>query len=469
MDHDFHNTRLIRRAHWLIHLRWLAIGATCVMTVAINQFFSVDLQVGPIFVVAGLLVMENALSLFRLRRTLRHSHGVTHPAVRRNIHIQIAVDLFLLTVLLHYTGGVENPFIVYFVFHMAIAGSLLSVRESYLQAAWAVGLLSSLALLEYSGLLPHYCLAGFISQGFHADGLYVLGTVIVLASMLLLVVYMTNDIARQLRSHEQALSHANTVLQQQDRIKDEYVARVTHDIKGHLAAIESCHDVVMGELGDPLTGRQSDFIGRAHRRTQTLAQFVRQLLELTRMRLSNHFEMRVFSLSEVIQRVADEVENRVQAKRLTLTCTVAPDAEIVHGHAFSLEETISNLVLNAVKYTPAGGQVEVWAGLWNRGIAIEVRDSGIGIPEEDRDKVFDEFFRARNARSIEKDGTGLGLAIAKQIVERHGGQITVEPRPGGGTLFRLFLPEERLRREAGGRIQDVSAKVTNRRKNEVRL
>jgi signal transduction histidine kinase len=469
MDHDFHNTRLIRRAHWLIHLRWLAIGATCVMTVLIDRLFPVQLQVGPIFAVAGLLVLENALSLILLRRTLRRSNGQTPPAVRRNIHVQIAVDLFLLTVLLHYTGGVENPFIAYFVFHMAIAGSLLSVRDSYFQAVWAVVLLSLLALLEYTSLVPHYCLAGFLGRGFHADGLYVLGTVMVLASMLLLVVYMTSDIARQLRSHEQALCHANTVLEQQDRIKDEYVARVTHDIKGHLAAIESCHDVVMGELGDPLTPRQSDFIGRAHRRTQTLAQFVRQLLELTRMRLSNHFEMQVFSLKEVIHRVAEEVDNRVQAKGLTLTCTVVPGAETVHGHAFSLEETITNLVLNAVKYTPAGGQVEVWAGLWNRGLAIEVRDSGIGIPEEDRDKVFDEFFRARNARDIERDGTGLGLAIAKQIVERHGGQITVEPRPGGGTLFRLSLPEERLRRDTGGRIQDVSAQVTNRRKNEVRL
>ncbi len=466
MAHDFNVARLTRRAHWLVRLRWLAIGSMCLMTLAADRLLAIDVQVVPVFAVAGLLAIENILALLGLKHSLQKCQEDMPTVVRRIIHFQISTDLVLLTLLLHFSGGIENPFAVYFVFHMAIASSLLTVRESYIQATLAVSLLTLLTWLEYRGVVPHYCLKGFVTHSYHADGFYIFGTVAVLASMLYLVVFMTSDIATKLRQQERAYRDANAVLEQKDRIKDEYVARVTHDIKGHLAAIQSCHEVVISELPDDLSQQQQNFIERAHRRTKTLTKFVRTLLELTEMRLSNHLEMGVFSLRDVVVSAVTGAEAKAQGKGVALSYTVDAQVSLVYGNFFSLEETISNLVLNAIKYTPSPGTVDVHVVRSEKGIRVEVCDTGIGVPPAEMPKVFDEFFRASNARKSEKDGTGLGLSIAKQIVERHGGMIGVQARPGGGSIFYFDLPESRLRSDVAS-ITELSTKKSRPIRGEV--
>jgi signal transduction histidine kinase len=466
MTQGYHISRLTRRAYWLIRLRWVAIASMCLMTFAAHRLLAIDVQVVPIFAVAGLLVIENLVALLGLKHAVQDRRPGIPAVVRRNIHFQISTDLVLLTLLLHYSGGIENPFVVYFVFHMAIASSLLSVRESYLLATLAVTLLTLMTWLEFKGFVPHYCLRGFIANGFHADGFYIFGTVTALASMLYLVVFMTSDIATKLHQQERAYRQANEVLEQKDRIKDEYVARVTHDIKGHLAAIQSCHEVVICELQDPLSKQQRNFMERAYRRTKTLTKFVRKLLELTEMRLSNHLEMGVFSLREVVVSAVTGAEGKAQDKGVALSYTVDPQVDTVFGNVFSIEETLSNLVLNAIKYTPAPGSVDIHVVRTKQGVRVEVADTGIGIPPGEMPKVFDEFFRATNARQSEKDGTGLGLSIAKQIVERHGGTIGVQARPGGGSVFYFELPENRLREE-DATIAELPAKTPRPVKDEV--
>jgi signal transduction histidine kinase len=343
--------------------------------------------------------------------------------------------------LLHYSGGIENPFIVYFVFHMAIASILLSVRESYLQATFAIGLLSLMALFEYKGIVPHYCLEGFVTADLHSNGLYVFGTIAVLASTFYLVVYMTSDISTQLRKQEEAYRQANVQLKQKDRIKDEYVLRVTHDIKGHLAAIQSCLDAVAKGLVGPLNERQSDLINRADVRTHKVSRFVKTLLKLTKMRLDNNLEMDVFSFGDVISNVLAGVESKARDKSIVLNSNIESSVDKIFGNRFSIEEAVTNLLLNAIKYTEANGTVKIKAQENGECVLVEVADTGIGIPQTEAAKVFDEFYRARNARKVEKDGTGLGLSIVKQIIERHHGKIWVESQEGIGTKFSFTLPK----------------------------
>ena len=105
-----------------------------------------------------------------------------------------------------------------------------------------------------------------------------------------------------------------------------------------------------------------------------------------------------------------------------------------------IEETITNILLNAVKYTPHGGRVGLDVKRDGTFVEIRVTDTGIGVPESARLRLFEEFYRADNARAAERDGTGLGLAFAKQVVERHGGRIWVEDNPAGGSIFIFTLP-----------------------------
>jgi len=430
----------MKRARWLIRLRWLAVILTCAGAYLTHSVWHIIQTDAALYTIALLLVAENGACLLSLRWIA--GSQCCNPALwtRRLIHFQISADLVLLTVLLHYTGGVENPLIVCFVFHMVIASILLSKRESYRQAVLAVGLLSTMGVLEHHGIIAHYCLDGLLTSGFHADGYYVLATLGVLVATLFLVVYMTTDISSQLRLQESALRRANAALEQKDRIKDEYVARVTHDIKGHLAAVQSCHDVVIRELLGPLTVGQRDFLERAYARTGLLNRFIRTLLRLTEVRLSNHMEMSTFLLNDTVDQAVSACESRARDKSVSVTSRLGVDKLHVYGNAFSIEEVITNLLLNSIKYTPAGGKVDIMARRAEETVCVEVCDTGIGIPAEALPQVFHEFFRAANAKRMEKDGTGLGLSIVKQVIERHHGHICVESREGEGSTFRFTLP-----------------------------
>lgn len=434
------NARLVKRAYWLIKLRWIAIACVVVGTYVCRKVLAIEMQNLALYGIAILLALYNMIVLLLLNRLTKGSNNVPHAAVKKIINFQISADLLILTVLLHFSGGIENPFVFYFVFHMIIASILLSTRDSYLQATFAVLLFGFLVLLEYQQLIPHYCLTGFVLHCLHRDGLYVLGTYFVFTTALFLAVYMASYIAVRLKRAEQSYRQANILLEEKDRIKDEYVLRVTHDIKAHLATIQSCLDVVTSGLLGPLDEQPADFINRAHTRTVKLAHFVKTLLKLTQMRLSNELEMDVFSLRDAIHNAVATVKTKAEDKSIALNCNIDPSVDRFFGNQFSIEEMVTNLLLNAIKYTPANGNVEVGAKNHEDCVLVEIADTGIGIPQEEQPKIFGEFYRATNAKEVEKDGTGLGLSIVKHIIERHGGQIQVESKEGCGTTFRLILP-----------------------------
>ena len=246
----------------------------------------------------------------------------------------------------------------------------------------------------------------------------------------------------ELQKQEKALREANVKLKEKDRIKDEYVSRVTHDIKGHLATIKSWLYVASNQPSDTSNDKQSEFLGRAMDRTVQLTGFVRELLNLTQMRLSGRMQMEAFSLPDSISKALASVANRASEKSIAVTSSVDPSLDQIIGNEFSINEVITNLLFNAIKYTPENKTVHLEAGSYDDHVRIDISDTGIGIPADELANVFDEFFRATNARESEKDGTGLGLSIVKQIVERHAGKISVESRQDQGTKFTVTLPKD---------------------------
>ncbi|MGA1979595.1 MAG: HAMP domain-containing sensor histidine kinase [Sedimentisphaerales bacterium] len=452
------DTRLVNRAYWLIKLRWIAIAGVVAATFFAHSIMGVSVQDIPLYCVAAVLVLHNIISLLLLKRLLKtRADDIVNP-IEKIINLQISVDLVMLTILLHYSGGIENPVVIYFVFHMIISSILLPAWESYLQATLAVALISLLAVSEYEGIIPHYCLQGFVACNM-GHWPYVLGTVFILSTTLYMVVYMTSSISTQLRKQEEAYRQANIQLQQKDHIKDEYVVRLTHEIKGHLAAIQSCLGVLVNKFTGPLNEQQDEFAGRAYDRTRKLTKFVRALLRLTQMRLSDKFEMDIFSLKHTISGAIDAVRTKAEDKTQTLSFDIEPAAEKAFGEQFSIEETVTNLLLNSIKYTPANGTIRVNAKDNKEMVLVEIADTGIGIPQDEIDKVFDEFYRASNARKVERDGTGLGLSIAKQAIERHGGKMWAESQEGKGTKISFTLPKHSLRQ--GKKNSDSANQIIN--------
>jgi len=247
----------------------------------------------------------------------------------------------------------------------------------------------------------------------------------------------------ELEKQQKALRAANIQLKEKDRIKDEYVSRVTHDIKGHLAAIQSCLFIASDESAGALSEKQSDFMQRALGRTGQLTNFVKELLNLTQMRLSGRLQMEAFSLSDTISKALDSIARKAKDKSITVTSDVEPSIGQIIGNEFSINEMLTNLLFNAVKYSPENKSVHLEAKSHDDYVQIDIADTGIGIPADELGNVFEEFFRASNAKQREKDGTGLGLSIVKQIVERHGGKISVQSQQGQGTTFTVTLPRNR--------------------------
>jgi signal transduction histidine kinase len=433
--------RLVRRAFWLIRLRWFAVLGLCITTFVANKILGIGLCAVQIYITAAGLALYNIIALLLLEQAKKnHIHDRWLPlTVRKIINLQMAADLLILTLLFHFSGGIENPFVIYYVFHMIIASILLSVWESYLQATLASVLLFLLVLLEYRGIIPHHCLDEFVAMDQFDHAPYVFGRAAVVSSALYLVVFMASPITTRLRRQEQGYWQANQQLHQKDRIKDEYVERVTHDIKGHLAAIKSSLDVVAKGFAGSLEQKQQEFIDRAVDRTGVLAAFVRQLLKLTQMRLSNNVQFEEFPLHAAIQSALEGARIRAVDKQIQLKSEIKGQFFDVSGDRLSVEEMITNLVLNAVKYSPEGASVKVTATEEPEQIRVSIKDDGIGIPEDELPRIFDEFYRASNAKAKEKDGTGLGLSIARQIVERHGGKIWADSQLGQGTTVGFTL------------------------------
>jgi signal transduction histidine kinase len=413
--------RLTKSAFWLVKLRWLAILALCAAVFSANSLVKIELPTTKLYFLACIVGIYNMLLLLDLKYLSKSQNNETSKTIKLIVTFQISADFIILTLILHFSGGIENPFFLYYVFHMIIASTLMSTKQSYLQATFALALFGSLVLLEYHGLIVHYKLSGFIDGTLFQNPLYVIGTFFILSTTLYLVVYMTTSIAAQLRTQQQRTEKANLLLVEKDHLKDEYVLRLTHDIKGHLAAIQGCLDIVDRQMVGPLNEKQTD---------------------LTRMKMTGKLEMNYFSFKNVVFNVIAAVENRAGEKNIQISYEIDPKVDEILGEQVLIEETLMNILSNAIKYTQKGGKVELNVKQLDNGILVQISDTGIGIPAEQIEKIFDEFHRAENAVKIERDGTGLGLSIAKQVIMRHGGKIWAQNNSEVGTTFSFILPQK---------------------------
>jgi signal transduction histidine kinase len=249
------------------------------------------------------------------------------------------------------------------------------------------------------------------------------------------------SLSRELRYTADRLQIAYDKLAEIERAKSAYARKVAHELRSPLAAIESLLRVVAdglhGEVPEPV--RQT--IARARARTYELLAVVRDLLALARAKEAPRSAERVLcDLRSILDGVAGLLAPQAQARGVTISRDVAPDLPCVRGDQVQIEELLTNLIGNAVKYSHDGGVVNVRLSGDEQSIVIEVADSGIGIDEEDQRRIFEDFYRASNARGFTSEGTGLGLSIVKTIVDAHGGTITFESRLGKGTRFTVRLP-----------------------------
>jgi len=372
-----------------------------------------------------------------------------HLRAERFANLQISTDLIVLTVLIYFSGGAENPFIFYFIFHMIIASILLSTAASYFQATLAVVLFNLMLLLDYTEIIPHYRLFPFFTESFYHNPVYLLGLSVVFTTTLYLSVYMATSITSKLRHREEELIQLKDSLEQTNRqlreiydYRSRFILRVEHELKTPLAAIQSLVTAVLTVFADRLEPKVKDLLSRAERRTHNLLELIRELLTLSRIQTTGYsFKLEPVRLEPIIARQLEILQAQAEDKSLSIVRNIPPNLPPVKGDTEAMVQVVMNLLSNAVKYTDEG-EVSVKLSVEGDFVRLDVSDTGIGMSEEEVAMIFDEFYRGTQAKA-KSEGTGLGLSIVWEIVEGHGGRIEVESAPGKGSTFTVWIPRDK--------------------------
>jgi signal transduction histidine kinase len=232
-----------------------------------------------------------------------------------------------------------------------------------------------------------------------------------------------------------------TQLKELERMKADFVAMVTHELRAPVAAIEQQLTVILKGLAGEINERQARMLGRAKERAKGLLDLVKDLLDLSKIEAGMQVQyMEPVNIGELLTKVVDLMRSQAEQKGLHLEFELESALPSVNADAANMEGVFTNLISNAIKYTPEGGRVRVVGKREGDYIRIDVQDTGIGISEKDLPRIFERFYRVKTEKTRQIVGTGLGLSIVKQVVDAHLGTIDVQSVENQGTLFTVKLP-----------------------------
>ena len=240
-----------------------------------------------------------------------------------------------------------------------------------------------------------------------------------------------------------AVLHDVTAQRKNEEMRKEFVANVSHELRTPLTNIRSYAETLVDNAGELPPDTEKNFLGVILNESDRMTHIVQDLLTLSRFDSGkSELKLAPFSFEQSIRDIYNAVLLEAQRHGHVLTVELEPDLPEIIGDRDRILQVMMNVVSNAIKYTPDGGtgRIRISAGRAGEKVWMEVSDNGIGIPAEDRPRIFERFYRVDKARSRESGGTGLGLSIAKEIVDRHQGSIGPVDRPGPGLTIRIELP-----------------------------
>jgi signal transduction histidine kinase len=444
MNNILKDNIFISRTDWLIRHRWITVVIVVIATVIARYVLKMPINEVGLFLGAIALIIINLISIYIKKKIIQKEEEKININLKKLLNFQVPADLLILVVLIHFSGGIENPLFVFCVFHPVNASLFLSVIETYLQTLLVIFFFATMAFLEYFGLISHYDLqfGGFFDVNYYSNPNTVTLIVVIFGITMLMLAYLSTTIGKRLRDQEKSLREAIDKLNEKDKIKNEYVVEVSHEVKGHLTAILSCLDVVLStnNNNEDEDNSKEYFLKRAYQRAKQLSIFVKDLLKLTKIRMDQQLVMELIPMQELLLQIIGSQKSNASEKSINLTANCQVGQYTFYGNKLMIEEALNNLISNAIKYTPKNGEVKLECQQKENILVIKIFDTGIGIPPEEIPRIFEEFYRASNVAKDSETGTGMGLSIVKQIIDRHNGKIYVESKLGEGSVFTVELP-----------------------------
>ncbi|HSB69503.1 MAG TPA: ATP-binding protein [Candidatus Methylomirabilis sp.] len=483
-DRLLSQAELFARLDWFIRLRWVFLLGLSLMLFVTSQLLRLDLPYRRILLVGGIILAYNtALYLRHSFFTRKQPPDITATRVEANF--QIGMDIAALTAMIHFAGGVENPFIFFYLFHAIIGSILLSRVEVWTHGGLAYVQFLSVLCLEYAGVLPHYWLDPLYTAPRHQNLLSLLAVGAALLITLFGTIYMSSSIAHSLRTRKERLQSTRRMLQAQSqeleaanrelRAKQaqlvqaeklaslgQLAAGVAHEInnpiqfiQGNMRIIHEAMETILPLLDrharenpelrvarlpypyfrEQITSLLDDMCSGCLR----IADIVRDLKKFARLDEGKMDE--AVDVNAVVRAGLRLVQNKI--KRYRVFEDLEPGLPPIPGSTSKIEQVVVANLINAAEALGerAGGTITVSTRTEDagKGICLAIADNGSGMAEEVQGRVFDPFFTTKQGTG----GTGLGLSVAYGIVNEHGGRVEVTSAVGEGTTFTYHLPLKR--------------------------
>jgi signal transduction histidine kinase len=458
IDYSLEQRALILRLGVYINLRWLVIPVIVGATLVASLIFHINFPTLPVYIICGIIALYNFLLFLWTRDLQKQDPELVVGRVEAYSYVQVILDLLALSALLHYTGGIENPFIFLYIIHTNAAAIFLPRRRVYELTTLAMAMVTALVFLEYFGIIPHVNLTGFVLPYRFTDLSRVLSVLAALVVLAYSTVYVATSIVGELRRRQrEVVVLKDSLLEQRakelEQISAEvvklveerrhfvrFLSVVAHDLQSPLVATQSLLSYILDGYTGEITEGQKDLMQRGIRRIDDLLTLITDLLDIPRIEAGEiKREMREVSLNDVVMKATDGLDNLAGQKGLTLNIKLPRHSPKIIASSRRLQEVVTNLVTNAINYT-RDGSVLVKVTEDGSEARFEVIDTGVGILPNEMPKLFEDFFRGSN---VGAKGTGLGLSISKRIIEAHGGKICAEspaPETGKGSKFSFTLP-----------------------------
>jgi len=474
----------------LIRIRWMiAFGALFIAFTA-NYLLPNTIPFYSLLITIVTLAGFNiALSILQSKIALSKRYAVL-------AHLQMMLDLMFLTIFLHFLGGLETHFFFFYLIYIVIAGLLFGRRMCFAYVGLVNLMFLSLLVLEWQEFIPHYNLYEFRSPLRFQQPIHIFTTSFTLIATSLMTAYVVSTIIGKLREREcellemnvscelrtrelmeanqacelrtkelaesnlacelktkelaeanlscelktNELAELNTRLEKLDKARIQFIWAVTHELRAPVAIIQSYLKLILDDYIPP--EKLKDIIQKAERQTLRQLDLINDLLQLAQLE-EPHIEAKAEAVDivQVLEEVADPMSALAEGNGISLFMQIDDTLYITKANPGHIKSLWTNLIGNAIKYTNSGGSVSVSLTQDDNFIIGTIQDTGIGISTECLPHIFDQFYRSRNAKSMNRQGTGLGLSIVKRILETYGGNISVESELGKGTKFTFTLPK----------------------------
>ncbi|HVM31515.1 MAG TPA: HAMP domain-containing sensor histidine kinase [bacterium] len=435
----------VDRLVWFIHLRWVAIFGGLLILLVSPWVTTLSVPYGLLMLCLGFLGLLNVTYLVYWEKVQAAIHSPKSLAERAGnlMHVQMGGDFLVLTVMLYLGGGAGNPLVLFYLFHVAIAVLVFPLGESIFYVPLAIVLPWLLSVLPSFGVQP----LGFAIGAGALDSLEQKAFLCAYSASVVGIWFFLSrlslDIRRQqalLVDQARQLREAKEGLEQLDQFKNQFLSQVAEHLQGPCGEMAGHLEKMEKEVPAAWPGG-GHAVRETRRHLESFRTTVEDLLWLSRMDVKD-FPLRKESLEAyaVALRHIQALESQARVKGIEFQLH-GSDQTRLWADREGFGRVLDNLLSNAVKYSPkGGGTVTVELKVQPDWLVLSVQDEGIGIPADQKKKIFSGFFRASNAQARDKFGTGLGLAIVQRILAWHGGKVVLDSHLKKGTRIETWWP-----------------------------